>query len=156
MSDTTPTNKPTITQLQANQLAFLAGARAEQAAKTQGISSHDAEILLDAASGGFTVAGMAFPPIHGGFMLLLGKVEELATARPLLGSEMGNLAALAFILKEPELAWSMIKDSEAAGLFEETVTEFSMRFTFAQMTALMRWVGKEMARMKDSGDSAGK
>lgn len=148
--------KPTITQLQANQLVFIAGVKAEQAAREQGVAGEDAATLLDAASGGVKIAGVTFPPIHGGFMLMMGRVEEFAETRKMLGTEMGNMGALAFILKNPELAWSMLKTPEAALLFEETVTEFAMNFTLPDLMQIGKWIEKEMHRLKEKGEDAGK
>lgn len=154
MNDTPP--KPTIAQLQANQLAFLAGMKAEKAAKEQGVAPDDAAALLDAASGGVKIAGITFPPIHGGFMLMMGRVEDFAEQRKMLGTEMGNMGALAFILKNPELAWSMLKNPEAALLFEETVTEFTMHFTLPDLLKIGKWIEAEMKRLNDKGEDAGK
>jgi len=155
MNDTPPT-KPTITQLQANQLVFLAGVKAEQAARSHGTAPDDAAALLDAASGGVKIAGIVFPPIHGGFMLMMGRVNEFAESRKMLDTEMGNMAALAFILKNPELAWTMLKTADAALLFEETVTEFAMHFTLPDLLQIGKWIEAEMQRLKDKGDDAGK
>ena len=152
---TTPT-KPTITQLQANQLIFAAGIKAEQEARANGMAGEDAAALLDAASGGVIIGGVTFPPIHGGFMLMMGRVAEFAKTRTMLGTEMGNMGALAFILKEPKLAWDMLRHVDAALLFEETVTEFAMAFTLEQLVAVGRWIEREMKRLNTKGDEAGK
>jgi|GEM_PF-2667416 len=154
MSDT-PT-KPTITQLQANQLIFAAGIKAEQEARAAGMAGDDATALLDAASGGVVIGGVQFPPIHGGFMLMMGRVAEFATTRSMLGTEMGNMGALAFILKNPKLAWDMLRNADAALLFEETVTEFAMAFTLAQLVEIGGWIEREMKRLNTKGDEAGK
>jgi len=69
------------------------------------------------------------------------------------------MGALGFILKEPTLAWSMLKHAdaaEAAMLFEETVTEFAMQFTLTEFKALSVWIGSEMERMNSKGEEAGK
>lgn len=156
MNNTSSPTKPTITQLQANQLAFLAGVKAEQAAKEQGVAPDDAAALLDAATGGVKIAGITFPPIHAGFMLMMGRVEEFAEKRKMLGTEMGNMAALAFILKSPDLAWLMLRTPEAALLFEETVTEFAMAFTMGDLMLVGKWIEAEMTRLKSKGDEPGK
>jgi len=160
MTDTaTPpitTGKPTITQLQANQLVFAAGVKAEQEARAAGMASEDAAALLDAASGGVIIGGIQFPPIHGGFMLMMGRVEEFAKQRGMLGTEMGNMGALAFILKNPKLAWDMLRNAEAALLFEETVTEFVMCFTMAELIEVGDWIKREMERLNTKGGEAGK
>ena len=148
--------KPTITQLQANQLVFLAGVKAEQAAKEGGMPADDAGALLDAANGGIKVAGIVFPPIHGAFMLMMGRVQDFAEKRSMLGTEMGSVGALAFILKEPKLAWDMLREPDAALLFEETVTEFAMQFTLADLMKISEWIKREMARLNQKGDDAGK
>jgi len=159
MSDTpTPAAnaKPTITQLEANQLVFLAGVKAEQEAKAGGLAAEDSATLLDAAGGGVTIASITFPPIHGAFMLMMGRVADFAEKRSMLGTEMGNMGALAFILKEPKLAWDMLRHADAALLFEETVTEFAMRFTFADLKLVGEWIEREMKRLSAKGDDAGK
>lgn len=156
MNDTPTPTKPTLTELQAKELIFLAGVLAEQAAAAQGIAPDDAAALLDAASGGTRISGVRFPPIHAGFMLMLGRVEEFAKERAMLGTDFGNMAALAFVLKEPELAWAMLQNEQAAKLFEETVTGFAMRFTLADLKAIADWVAKEMARFSEKGETAGK
>ncbi len=156
MNEAHSPTKPTITQLQANQLIFLAGAKAEAAAKEQGIAPDDAAALLDAASGGIKVAGMRFPPIHGAFMLMMSRVADFAETRQMLGTEMGHMGALAFILKAPQLAWEMLKTPEAALLFEETVTEFAMQFTLADLVKVGDWIKREMERLTTKGDDAGK
>jgi len=160
MSDTpTPavtSGKPTITQLEANQLIFLAGVKAEQEAKANGLAADDAATLLDAAGGGVTVAGITFPPIHGAFMLMMGRVADFAEKRGMLGTEMGNMGALALILKEPKLAWDMLRNADAALLFEETVTEFVMGFTLTELLKIGDWIKREMDRLNTKGDDAGK
>ena len=154
MSDA-PT-KPTITQLQANQLIFAAGVKAEQEARASGMAAEDSSTLLDAASGGVIIGGVTFPPIHGGFMLMMGRVAEFAEKRTMLGTEMGNMGALAFILKNPKLAWDMLRTADAALLFEETVTEFTMAFTLEQLMAVGDWIKREMERLNTKGEQAGK
>lgn len=148
--------KPTITELQAKELIFRAGVAAEQAAGAQGISHGDAATLLDAASGGTRIAGIVFPPIHAAFMLMLGRVEEFAKERANLGTDFGNMAALAFVLKNPALAWEMLQNDEAAKLFEDTVTTFAMKFTLADLKEISNWVAKEMHRFSEKGETTGK
>ena len=160
MNDTPPiaviSGKPTITQLQANQLVFLAGVKAEQEARAGGIAQDDSTALLDAGNGGVKIAGITFPPIHGGFMLMMSRVNEFATQRSSLATEMGSLGALAFILKEPRLAWDMLRNPDAALLFEETITEFAMGFTLADCRQIGDWIKREMDRLNQKGDEVGK
>jgi hypothetical protein len=153
---TEPTPRPTITQLEANWQVHLAGMRAEAIARQQGVSEEEGSTLLDAAGGGCTIKGFKFPPVHGGFMLMLSRVEEFAKKKPILGSDMGNIAALAFILGCPEHAWAMLRNADAVDLFEEAVTEFAMQFNITDLKQIVAWTTKELQRLKETGDDAGK
>lgn len=147
--------KPTISELEANWNIHLAGLRAEKEAREKGVTEDQASTLMDAAAGGRVVAGVLFPPITAAYMLMLNRVEELAKTEPVLGTEMGNLAALALILHSPEKAWALIR-SGSPQLFADAVTEFAMLFTLAQLKELMSWVGEESKRLAEHGDDAGK
>lgn len=149
--------RPTLTQLEANQLVFLAGVKAEREAKAQGLSAEDGATLLDAATGGVVIGGIKFPPIHGAFMLMLERAEEFAETRKALGSDFGNMASLAFILKDPELAWGMLRNPNAAELFEDTVTSFALSLTLNELKEVADWIGREMKRFSSQGaDTPGK
>ncbi|WP_395737464.1 hypothetical protein [Prosthecobacter sp.] len=150
--------KPEISQLEANQRAFLAGIKAEQEARARGVASEDAATLLDAAVGGVVIAGIGFPPIHPAFILMQDRLAEFAKVKTILNHPSADCAATAFILKNPELAWNILKrkEPEAVELFYETVTEFGMSFTTADFKKLFEWVALENQRMLASGDAAGK
>jgi hypothetical protein len=146
-------NRPTLTQLEANQLVFLAGVKAEREAKAQGLSPEDGATLLDAASGGVVIGGLKFPPIHGAFMLMLERAEAFAEKRKVLKSDFGDMASLAFILKNPELAWGMLRNESAAELYEETVTSFALNLTLDDLKAVADWVGREMKRFSTPAEA---
>lgn len=147
--------KPTLSEVEVNWNIHFAGLKAEQEARAAGVTDDQASTLLDAAAGGRIVAGLRFPPIHAGYMLMMSRVERLAKTEPALASDMGNLASLAFILHSPELAWTMLKFGDAQ-FFADAITEFSTRFTLDQLKDLMSWVGEEGRRLAEHGDDAGK
>lgn len=148
-----PPSKPTLTELQANQLVFLAGVKAEQEAAAQGVSRDESASLLNAAAGGRVIAGMVFPPIHAAYQLMLHRVSEIAEKRQALGSPMGSMAALAFVLKSPELAWELIEADDEGALLEKTVTRFSMGMTMADLAKVAAWIKEESDKL--SPDHAG-
>lgn len=145
--------KPTLTELQANQLVFLAGVKAEKEAAAKGLSAEESASLLDAASGGRVIAGIVFPPIHAAYQLMLHRVSELAEKRQSLGSPMGSMGALAFLLKNPELAWQIIQADDEGALFEKTVIEFAMHLTMADLAKVAAWIKEESDKL--SPDDAG-
>lgn len=147
--------KPTLTEIEANWNIHYAGLKAEQEARARGVTDDQAATLLDAGVGGRIVAGIQFPPIHAGYMLMMSSVEKMSKNEPVLATEMGHLAALAFILHSPERAWTMIKLGDAA-FFADAITEFSMLFTLGQLKELMSWVGEEGRRLSEQGEDAGK
>jgi hypothetical protein len=153
-----PDTKPTISQLEANRLAFLAGIAAEKEAKAKGVGDEDAATLLDAAVGGCVIAGILFPPIHPAFVLMQDRLEAFAKVKPIMNHPSADCAATAFMLKEPKLAWEMLKSKEADAveLFYETITEFGMEFTTADFQKLFAWVKLESERMQSGGEEAGK
>jgi hypothetical protein len=149
---------PEISQLEANRLAFLAGVAGEKAARAQGIGAGEAATLLDAATGGILIAGIVFPPIHPAFILMQDRLSAFAAKKPILNHPSADCAATAFILKNPELAWSMLRrnDDDAVEQFYLTITEFGLHFTTADFKELFAWVALESQRMQSGGDDAGK
>lgn len=149
---------PEISQLEANRQAFLAGVAAEKEARAQGVASADAETLLDAATGGVIIAGITFPPIHPAFVLMQDKLAAFAKIKTILNHPSADCAATAFILKEPKLAWAMLKskDPEVVEMFYETITDFGLRFTVADFKELFAWVSLETQRMQNGGEASGK
>ncbi len=154
-------DKPTLSQLEANWHTHLAGLKAEKQARAQGMNPSDGEALLDAAAGGRIIGKVKFPPIHGGFMMMLAKANGIAKKMPemaneSMSTEMGHLGALALILHSPELAWSMMKQPEGEQLFADAVIEFAMQFTLPDLRSLIEWIAEDMQRLQRGGDSAGK
>ena len=152
---TTPNTpaRPTLTQLEANQLVFLAGVKAERDAKAQGLSAEDGATLLDAASGGVIIGGLKFPPIHGAFMLMMDRAAAFAEKRRGLSSDFGDMASLAFILKNPELAWEMLRNDAAAEIYEETVTRFALHLSLDDLKSVADWVACEMKRFSSQAEA---
>lgn len=149
---------PEISQLEANRLAFLAGAAAEKEARAKGISDAEAATLLDAASGGVVIAGMQFPPLHPAFILMQDRMRAFAEKKTIFNHPSADCAATAFILKEPKLAWQLLnnKAADAVEVFYETITEFGLHFTAADFKKLFEWVALESQRLHATGDEAGK
>lgn len=154
----TPEAKPEISQLEANRRAFLAGVEAEKEARAQGVASADAETLLDAGAGGILIAGIVFPPIHPAFVLMQDRLAAFAKQKTILNHPSADCAATAFILKEPKLAWAMLKsrEPEAVEMFYETITDFGMQFSVQDFKKLFEWVALESSRMQSGGEDAGK
>jgi hypothetical protein len=153
--------KPTLSQLEANWHTHLAGIKAEKKAREQGMNPSDGEALLDAAAGGRIIGGVPFPPITGGFMMLLSKANSIAKKIPemaedSMGTEMGHLGALALILHSPEMAWKLMKQAGGEQLFADAVIEFAMQFTLLDLRSLIDWIAEDMQRLQRGGDSAGK
>lgn len=149
---------PEISQLEANRRAFLAGVQAEQEARARGIGEGEAETLLDAASGGIIIAGIEFPPIHPAFVLMQDRLAAFAAKKQIMNHPAADCAATAFILKNPKLAWDMLRtvSDEAVERFYETITEFGMSFTTDDFKKLFAWVALESQRMNSTGEDAGK
>lgn len=149
---------PEISQLEANRLAFLAGVAAEQEARARGVGESEAETLLDAAVGGTVIGGIVFPPIHPAFILMQDRLTAFAAKKPILNHPSADCAATAFILKNPKLAWDMLRvvSDEAVEQFYLTIVEFGMHFTTADFKALFAWVALESQRMQSGGEDAGK
>lgn len=147
--------KVTITELQANQLVFLAGVKAEQEAAKSGIAPEESSTLLRAAVGGKAIGGVVFPPIHAAFQMLVERVNDLTTQRRGLGSPMGQMAAMAFLLKEPEMAWQMIDAEDQGKLFEDTVIRFGLKLTLTDLKHVAEWIASEMKALSDD-EPAGK
>lgn len=157
----TPSAKAPLSEIEANWYTHLAGIQAEKEARELGVTQSDGESLLDAACGGRIIGGIKFPPIHGGFMMMLGKAQKIAEKYPemaneSMGTEMGHLGALAFILHAPELAWTMLKRPDCEPLFVEAVIELSMKFGLVQLREIVEWIAEDMSRLQRGGDSAGK
>lgn len=152
------TVKPVITQLEANRLAFLAGAAAEKEARAKGVSEGDAATLLDSAAGGVIIGGILFPPLHPAFVLMQDRMIKFAEKMPILNHPSADCAATAFILKEPKLAWQMLRSDapEAVEQWYLTVTEFGLNFTASDFKQLFEWVRLESQRMQQGGEDAGK
>jgi hypothetical protein len=148
-------SKPTITELDANRLVFLAGVKAEKEAAAAGVSPDESSTLLNAGAGGRVIGGITFPPIHAAYQLMLHRVGELAEKRQALGSPMGSMAALAFLLKEPQLAWRLLQAEDGGQLFDETVTEFAMALTMKDLAKVAEWIKEESDRLNPA-DDAGK
>lgn len=145
--------KPTISQLEANWHTHLAGILAEKKAREQGMNPADGEALLDAAAGGRIIAGITFPPISGGFMMLLAKANQIAAKMPELapdsmGTEVGHLGALALILHSPAMAWQLMKQAGGEQLFADAVIEFSLQFSLDDLRSLINWIAEDMARLQ--------
>ena len=153
-----PEPKPEISQLEANRRAFLAGAAAEKEARARGIGEDEAATLLDAASGGMIIGGIEFPPIHPAFILMQDRLAAFAEQKKILNHPSADCAATAFMLKEPKLAWAMLKDSTEGAVerFYETILEFGLHFSSADFKKLFEWVALEGQRMQSGGEDAGK
>ena len=149
---------PEISQLEANRLAFLAGVQAEKEARARGIGEGEAATLLDAASGGIIIAGIEFPPIHPAFVLMQDRLAAFAAKKQILNYPAADCAATAFILKNPKLAWDMLRtvSDDAVEQFYLTITEFGMKFTTDDFKKLFAWVALESQRMHSTGEDAGK
>lgn len=158
--DNTPgsVSLPEISQLEANRLAFLAGVTAEKEARAKGIGDGEAATLLDAACGGIVIAGIEFPPIHPAFVLMQDRLAAFAARKPILNYPAADCAATAFILKNPKLAWDMLRTTsdDAVEQFYLTITEFGMGFTTDDFGKLFAWVTLESQRMQSTGQDAGK
>lgn len=149
---------PEISQLEANRLAFLAGVQAEKEARAKGIGEGEAETLLDAASGGIIIGGIEFPPIHPAFVLMQDRLAAFAAKKTILNNSAADCAATAFMLKNPKLAWDMLRTvtDDAVEQFYLTITEFGMSFTTDDFKKLFAWVALESQRMHSTGEDAGK
>ena len=149
---------PEISQLEANRLAFLAGVAAEKEARAKGIGDGEAATLLDAACGGIVIAGVMFPPIHPAFVLMQDRLAAFAAKKPILNHAAADCAATAFLLKNPKLAWDMLRTvtDDAVEQFFLTITEFGLSFTTADFKKLFAWVSLESQRMHSTGEDAGK
>lgn len=149
----TAPSKPTITELQANQLVFLAGLKAEKDARAQGVSPQDAETLLNAGCGGKIIGGVLFPPIHAGFMLMLEQAQRHAERCPSLGRQQNSMVLMAYILKNPKEAYQLIRRREEAAseLLEETITEFAAEFDLSHLAELSEWLESEMEKLNRHG-----
>lgn len=154
MSEKPPSDKPVISEIEANWNIHLAGLRSEKEARAKGIPEGSGETLLDAAIGGRVIGGVLFPPIHAAFMLMMAKLEDLPEAR-LLRTEMDNMAAMGFILQCPKVAWPLLKAGEGKQLMD-AVIEFSAEFTLPELKEIMAWVNEELARLNNQGAGAGK
>jgi len=150
--------RPEISQLEANRLAFLAGVAAEQEARARGIGDEEAATLLDAAAGGKIIGGILFPPIHPAFILMQDRLAAFAAKKPILNYPAADCAATAFILKNPKLAWEMLRTAtdDVVEQFYLTITEFGMQFTTDDFKKLFAWVALEGQRMHSTGEDAGK
>lgn len=149
---------PEISQLEANRLAFLAGVQAEKEARAKGIGEGEAETLLDAASGGVIIGGIEFPPIHPAFVLMQDRLAAFAEKKKIMNHPSADCAATAFILKNPKLAWDMLRTvtDDAVEQFYLTIVEFGMSFTTDDFKKLFAWVALESQRMNSAGEDAGK
>ena len=101
--------KPQMTQREANWHVHLAGMRASEQAEQLGTTPQDARALLNGAVGGKLVAGMKFPPIHGGFLLMLTFLGELKEKLTALKSDSGSLMAISYCLGMPDHAWESLQ-----------------------------------------------
>jgi len=145
--------KPVISELQANAAVHLAGQQAEQDAAANGISPTDAETLLDAATG-LTVKGVTFPPLHPGYILLLGKLDKLAGENPLLNAGNGKLAS-AYLIGKPREARELLRAGNVEA-FSDAVEAFTEPFDVSDILRIDAWIRGEFARLNGAEDEAPK
>ncbi len=153
MSDT-PTE--TISRREANWYIHLAGQKAAAAARASG-EIPEADALLN-SSVGLQVNGNTFPPIPAAFLLLIPRIDKLIEKYESdLAQESGTVMLMAYLLVNPEQAWSKLRSinsPEAMEAFEAEVFEFSLKYDVADLGIVSRWIAAEMARLKSDATAA--
>lgn len=143
--------KPEITQKEANWQIHVAGLQASAQTEATGIDLATATHLLDAASG-ITVSGINFPPITAGFLMMLPLIEALRTKITSLSQEGGQLACLAFCLGEPSIAWQTLRKDDEGKTFELAAFDYAQQFSLSDLRQLARWMTSQMAALNDAGE----
>lgn len=151
MSEDNPTEKPTITKKEANWQVHVAGLQAGKETESTGIDPATASHLLDAAAG-LTIAGVSFPPISAGFLMMLPLVEKLRTTCLSMSQEGGQLAALCFCLGQPDAAWQCLRQKDEGVSFEAASFAYANQFTLAQLRTLAQWMTVQMAALNEAGE----
>lgn len=146
---TAPADKPVMTQREANWHTHMAGMRATSEAQRQGYDPEAAAALLDAGVAGRRIGAHVFPPVHAGFLLMLGLVNQVSETLPSLKSESASLMAIAFCLGDPERAWVLLRAEDGWAAFEQACFEFASQFTLADLKDIGRWIGQQMELLKD-------
>ncbi len=143
--------KPEITQKEANWQVHVAGIQASAQTEATGIDIATATHLLDAGVG-IHLKGVTFPPITAGFLMMLPLIEALRSKIVSLSQEGGQLACLAFCLGEPAVAWQTLRKDDGGKTFEAASFDYAQQFSLADLRALARWMTKQMADLNEAGE----
>jgi hypothetical protein len=150
-TETVPTEKPVITKKEANWQVHVAGLKAGKETEGAGIDPATASHLLDAAAG-LTIAGVTFPPISAGFLMMLPLVEKLRTTCLSMSQEGGQLAALCFCLGQPDAAWQCLRQKDEGVSFEAASFAYANQFNLGELRTLAQWMTVQMAALNDAGE----
>ncbi len=152
IQDPASSDKPVITDLQANLAVHNAGQAAEAAASQRGIGADEARSIMDGAAG-LVIAGKTFRALHPAFLLLSPEVDELAKQEPLLYSGGVSKAVAAFLLYDPRAAKALIDTGDATA-FRKAVLDFTLDFTTDDFARLHAWLEREYQRMAGGAGNA--
>ncbi len=151
-SEVSGAEKPTLTTRQANWHVHATGMAAQAVAEQAGCDPSAAASLLSAGSQ-MIIGGIAFPPIHAAYLLLLPAMNTLIEKDEMLNNEGFQLMAMAFSLAEPKRSWSLMRSQSAE--WPEAVFAFAERFTLGDLQKLGHWINGELGRMQDQAEVEG-
>lgn len=151
------TDKPSISELQANWHVYKAGLDAERKAMEEGPVEGDvAATLLQAATGGKVIGNVTWPPIHGAFILLLPMLHKASQGHEMLSSDAGTVFVMAYALQHPVKAFELLQTGSAEERqmhLAREVFAFGAGFDLDELKQLNGWITAELGRLNAEAEA---